>query len=564
MKISLRVKLLTLISMVLLVIVVSIGTYSIMKIHNEIINASHEKLKSDSALGKAFLDEKIPGDWSVRDGYLYKGETIINENYAVVDEIGTLTGDTVTIFQGNKRVATNVKKADGQRAVGTTVAQNVEETTLKQGIPYIGQAEVVGFINQTSYEPIKNAQGETIGIWYVGVPNTPYDLITKNVRNSIIILGIIEVVVAVILLWIIIGYSLKLLLRLKDLIDRAAQGDLQTVKLNTKSNDEIGEIAVAFNTMIEHLRNMVKELTASSEMVTSMSETLTTSVKEISAQTESIKISTHEIAAGMQENTAAAEEVSSSSQIINDYTKQLVQKADNGAKFTREAFERAIAIKENAVTSAENTNKICSEKQISILKAIEGGKVVQEIGNMADTISDIAAQTNLLALNAAIESARAGEHGKGFAVVADEVRKLAEQTSNTVTDIQTLIKQVQDAFLNMSSNAEDILGFVNTNVANDYQEMIKIGVQYQEDSQFISALVNDVANSADQIIESINQVAETMESVTASTQQGAVNSAGISNKINEAAAAVENVAKIIENQYVLSQNLNKLVEKFKV
>ncbi|MHB8125711.1 MAG: methyl-accepting chemotaxis protein [Desulfitobacteriaceae bacterium] len=564
MKINLRVKLLTLISVVLLVVVVSIGTYSIIKIHNEIINASHEKLKSDSALGKAFLNEKISGDWSVRDGYLYKGEVIINDNYAIVDEIGALTGDTVTIFHGNKRVATNVKKADGNRAVGTTVAQNVEEVTLKQGLTYIGQADVVGFINQTSYEPIKNAQGQIIGIWYVGVPNTPYDLITKNVRNSIITLGIVEVIIAIILLWIVIGYSLKLLLRLKELINRVAQGDLQTVELNTKSNDEISEIAAAFNTMTKHLRNMVKELTASSEQVTSMSETLSTSVKEISAQTKNIRISTHEIVAGMQENTAANEEVTSTSQIIHDSTKQLVQKADNGAQFTKEILERAMSIKENALRSAENTNQICSEKQISILKAIEGGKVVQEIGNMANTISDIAAQTNLLALNAAIEAARAGDHGRGFAVVADEVRKLAEQSSNTVADIHTLIKQVQNAFLNMTTNAEDILEFINTNVVNDYQEMIKIGVQYQEDSQFVSGLADDVASSAGQIIISIEQVANTMESVTASTQQGAANSAEISNMVNEAAAAMEIVAEIVENQYALAQNLNKLVERFNV
>lgn len=98
----------------------------------------------------------------------------------------------------------------------------------------------------------------------------------------------------------------------------------------------------------------------------------------------------------------------------------------------KEIQKRAVEVKDKGVSSARIAKELYKEKQGSIVKAIEDGKVVEDIRVMAESISNIASQTNLLALNAAIEAARAGEQGRGFAVVAEEVRKLAEQLNSMV------------------------------------------------------------------------------------------------------------------------------------
>lgn len=198
------------------------------------------------------------------------------------------------------------------------------------------------------------------------------------------------------------------------------------------------------------------------------SQSLSASVEEIVAQTQTVNASTQEIAAGIEENSASTEEVTASSQAVLDSTKQLVEKADNGAKQAEVIKERAQRIKESNLKSSHIAGEIYTEKQKDIIKAIEEGKIVNEISNMAEVISNIASQTNLLALNAAIEAARVGENGRGFAVVAEEVRKLAEQSATTVAGIQTLTQQVQDAFNNLSRCSREILTFINENVLDSF------------------------------------------------------------------------------------------------
>ncbi|MHB8829917.1 MAG: cache domain-containing protein, partial [Syntrophales bacterium] len=193
MKFNLKKKI-VLFVLIFALIIVSIGISTIYVVNTRIIKTAHEKLAGDLSMGRTLLNEKHPGAWSIREGKLFKGDTLINGNFGIVDTIGEMTGDTATIFQGDTRIATNVKKSSGERAVGTKASQKVIDETLTGGRVYIGKAEVVGIWNQTAYEPIKNAAGEIIGIFYVGVPNTRYDQITGDIIRKFVIISLVGLI----------------------------------------------------------------------------------------------------------------------------------------------------------------------------------------------------------------------------------------------------------------------------------------------------------------------------------------------------------------------------------
>lgn len=344
---------------------------------------------------------------------------------------------------------------------------------------------------------------------------------------------------------------------------KMAEGDL-TKRIKITSKDDVGIVGEAFNTAIENTHSLLKEVIADIDSLQNYSQTLSASVQEISVQTQSISSSTQEIVAGMEENSASTEEVTASSQAIFDSTKQLVQKAETGSVNAKEIKLRALEMKKNALYSAENARNLLEEKQNRIRQAIEDGKVVNEIENMADIIAGIAGQTNLLALNAAIESARAGEQGRGFAVVAEEVRKLAEQSAETVKSIQRTVQAVRDAFSNLTEYSGDILKFISEDVTRDYESLVKTSMDYQKDADFVDSLVEDFSSSFEQIAVSIEQVMTAMETVAASTQLGASDSQQISNSVTQVAVSVEEVANTAQKQSDLALTLNEMVKRFKI
>ncbi|MBO0563317.1 methyl-accepting chemotaxis protein, partial [Clostridium botulinum] len=159
--------------------------------------------------------------------------------------------------------------------------------------------------------------------------------------------------------------------------------------------------------------------------------------------------------------------------------------------------------------------------KVELERAIESSKVVEQINVLSESIMEITSQTNLLALNAAIEAARAGEAGKGFSVVADEIRKLAEQSKDTVTEIQSITVKVIESVKNLSDSSSNLLTFVSTDMDNDYKTMLNVADKYSEDASFVDTLVTDFSSTSEDLLASLQDVLKTIEGVAQAASEGA-------------------------------------------
>ncbi len=201
-------------------------------------------------------------------GVVYCG-VLLNHNYEIVDKIkqtvfqGVLYSGkdigTATIFQDDVRVSTNVMNADGSRAVGTRISEEVYNQVVLNGEPWIGRAYVVNDWYITSYEPITSIYGEIIGILYVGILEQKYVDIEQ--RTVLVFLGIalagvaLSIFLSLYLSSIISGPIRKMVTASKQL----ANGDLD-VKVAIKSQDEFGELANTFNSMASALKERDEQL----------------------------------------------------------------------------------------------------------------------------------------------------------------------------------------------------------------------------------------------------------------------------------------------------------------
>jgi two-component system NtrC family sensor kinase len=216
------------------------------------------------------------------------GGKLLNRNFGIVDKVKDIvyrgeqykTKDigTATIFQGDLRISTNVRRRDGERAIGTRVSQEVYDQVLIRGVPWIGRAFVVNDWYITAYEPIKNINDEIIGMLYVGMLEKPY----VDLRNRVIFTFLGIAFLSVILLSIIAYYTTTNISKpIKELVvatQKVSEGDLSH-HVRIQSKDEIGQLADSFNEMTFALQK-------ATDNYLSLTRTLEEKVKEKTKELE--------------------------------------------------------------------------------------------------------------------------------------------------------------------------------------------------------------------------------------------------------------------------------------
>ncbi|MEB1808614.1 MAG: methyl-accepting chemotaxis protein [Bacillaceae bacterium] len=560
-KLKLGTKINVLVFCVIFMLSVAVGVVVVQQVTQGIKEFAIEKARGDMYLGYRYIDALYPGEWSIQNDLLYKGTTVMNENFDIVDEIGNETGDTVTIFQGDTRIATNVK-VDGERAIGTQVSAQVAQAVLNEGNNYYGEAEVAGHMYQTAYMPINDQSGNPIGIFYVGASQDIIDqTIISFLKIFFIVLLAIIVIASLISLWFTNGLK-KRLADLSTSMEKAGQGDF-TFEVIDNSGDELSDLTNSYKTMKDNLSEMIEQVIETSQQVAASSQQLTAGAEQTSKATEQITESIQSVADGADGQTVSVDESARAMEEVSAGINTIAENASSIAEAGSHASKRAKQGGQYVGQTVQQMNTIHASVNESsdVIKLLE--KRSQQIGDITKVITDIANQTNLLALNAAIEAARAGEHGKGFAVVADEVRKLAEQSQQSSTQISSLITEIQN---DMSLSNEAM---------NQVKEDVKAGLGITERTE---ESFKEILRSMADMGEQIDEMAATAEQMSASAEEVSATVTGISSISRETSMHTQQVAASTEEQLAsmeeilassnslseMAMNLQELVSKFKI
>ena len=508
-----------------------------------------------------YADENVPISVMFTAPVVFGGNMLLGVCYlgydlsasAYLDTIKDQTGCEVALFGSEFIGGTTIMNADETRVTDAPLNADVAEVVIQNEEIFSGKDKINKVNYYSTYEPIIDIHGDACGAYFAGIPTSE----STKAFNRVILIAVIIALIIIVAAFVVVAIFLKRVIAkpivaVSELADNMSRGKLSVPDSDYKfRNDEVGDFARSLQNTKYSLSAYIQDI---SSVLNSMADgdfTAKPSIRydgdfeQIEESFEQIQSKLSDVVRSINESSeqvlTGAEQMANGSQMLaegtttqagaieelNSTITEIYDKTQVNAQHALHAKELSAGVEEKAILQNEDMQRV-----MDAMRDIEAKS--SQIGNIIQTIEDIAFQTNILALNAAVEAARAGDAGRGFAVVADEVRNLAEMSSEAAQNTTDLISATVLA-------------------VNDGADLVRAAVESMNE---ITDKAKETSNLIDEISDASNVQAEAIQQVTIGIEK-------ISEVVQQNSATAEETAASCEQLSGQSQILRAQVSKLK-
>ena len=473
------------------------------------------------AFGETFPNAKI----AIRDGVVERIEIPQMPEFSdhkIVDRATSYVGGNATLFvyddasQQFVRRTTNVKKENGDRAVGTQLApDHPGQAVVRRGEAYKGPAMLFGNRFYTAYQPVFGASGKVIGIVYVGIPTAQLDSMLWQALSAMAIAAAIAALLVLGMTMLIVRRVTKPLRAVTETLTVLAEGRTDIEVRHADRHDEIGAIArtvsVFLNNRIERRQLEAERISAEKLAMEKRKAERHQFVEDfrtkIGGIIEQVLNSSGKFENDAQQLSVTAHSTAEMSGRSAAVSRQASEHVRTAAAASSELSQSIVEISRRVQESNGVAAEAVKQANATAQRMTELSAAGDRIGDVVKLITSIAEQTNLLALNATIEAARAGDAGRGFAVVAQEVKTLAGQTAKATDEISAHIVNMQRA-TGESVSANKAIGLTIERISEITTSISSAVEQQGAATQSIAKGVEAAASGTLDVADNIERVAK--------------------------------------------------------